>query len=120
MKDTRYTLFGLQALSPRPTLPNGESRFIMAGGGMTSTLDDFAAFYQMSNGRTIAAPQPSEKSVSMMLRPRPGSNCLWLDHTAMITAWHFFSTDSIRVGGPEPLLTQDYLEPRLGSTKTMS
>ena len=47
MNDTRYTPFGFQALSPRPTLSNGESRFIMAGGGMTSTLDDFAAFYQM-------------------------------------------------------------------------
>jgi CubicO group peptidase (beta-lactamase class C family) len=47
MKNTRYTPFGLQALGARSTLPNGESRFIMAGGGMTSTLDDFAAFYQM-------------------------------------------------------------------------
>ena len=53
MNNTRYTPFGLQALSRRPTLPNGESRFIMAGGGMTSTLDDFAAFYQMhANGGT--------------------------------------------------------------------
>ncbi len=53
MNNTRYTPFGLQALSPRPTLPNGESRFIMAGGGMSSTLDDFAAFYQMhANGGT--------------------------------------------------------------------
>jgi len=53
MKNTRYTPFGLQALSSRPTLSNGESRFIMAGGGMTSTLDDFAAFYQMHlNGGT--------------------------------------------------------------------
>jgi len=53
MSNTRYTPFGLQALNPGPTLSNGESRFIMAGGGMTSTLDDFAAFYQMhSNGGT--------------------------------------------------------------------
>jgi CubicO group peptidase (beta-lactamase class C family) len=53
MTDTRYTPFGLQALSNRPTLANGESRFIMAGGGMSSTLDDFAAFYQMhANGGT--------------------------------------------------------------------
>ncbi len=53
MNHTRYTPFGLQALSPRSTLPDGESRFIMAGGGMSSTLDDFAAFYQMhANGGT--------------------------------------------------------------------
>jgi CubicO group peptidase (beta-lactamase class C family) len=53
MKNTRYTPSGLQALSSRPTLSNGESRFIMAGGGMTSTLEDFAAFYQMHlNGGT--------------------------------------------------------------------
>ncbi|MFI5458789.1 MAG: serine hydrolase domain-containing protein [Isosphaerales bacterium] len=53
MNSTRYTPFGLQGLNSSPKLPNGESRFIMAGGGMTSTLDDFAAFYQMhSNGGT--------------------------------------------------------------------
>jgi CubicO group peptidase (beta-lactamase class C family) len=47
MKDSRFVGVGLQALSTRATLPGGESRFIMAGGGMNSTLDDFAAFYQM-------------------------------------------------------------------------
>ena len=47
LENTRYTPFGLQALASGPTLPDGESRFIMAGGGMTSTLDDFGAFYQM-------------------------------------------------------------------------
>jgi CubicO group peptidase (beta-lactamase class C family) len=53
MNETRYTSFGLQAMSPSAVLKNGESRFIMAGGGMTSTLDDFAAFYQMHlNGGT--------------------------------------------------------------------
>jgi serine-type D-Ala-D-Ala carboxypeptidase len=53
MKNTHYTPFGLQALSSRVTLSSGESRLIMAGGGMTSTLDDFAAFYQMHlNGGT--------------------------------------------------------------------
>jgi CubicO group peptidase (beta-lactamase class C family) len=51
MKDSRYLGIGLQALSTRATLSNGESRFIMAGGGMTSTLDDFAAFYQMNSNR---------------------------------------------------------------------
>ena len=64
MSNTRYTPFGLQALNRRSTLSNGESRFIMAGGGMTSTLDDFAAFYQMhANGgtyrqRRILSEQP--------------------------------------------------------------
>jgi CubicO group peptidase (beta-lactamase class C family) len=47
MNSTRYTPIGLEGLGSSPILPNGESRLIMAGGGMTSTLDDFAAFYQM-------------------------------------------------------------------------
>jgi CubicO group peptidase (beta-lactamase class C family) len=53
MKDSRFLGMGLQAMSTRATLPDGQSRFIMAGGGMSSTLDDFAAFYQMHlNGGT--------------------------------------------------------------------
>ena len=47
MSHTRYVPMGPGALRPGPTLPSGESRFILAGGGLTSTLDDFAAFYQM-------------------------------------------------------------------------
>jgi CubicO group peptidase (beta-lactamase class C family) len=68
MNDTRYTPFGLQALNPNPRLPTGESRFIMAGGGMTSTLDDFAAFYQMHlNGGTYRNRRIlSEQSTAMM------------------------------------------------------
>jgi CubicO group peptidase (beta-lactamase class C family) len=68
MNNTRYTPFGLQALSSRPTLPNGESRFIMAGGGMSSTLDDFAAFYQMhANGGTYRGCRVlSEQALAMM------------------------------------------------------
>ena len=68
MNNTRYTPFGLQALSSRPTLPNGESRFIMAGGGMSSTLDDFAAFYQMqANGGTYRGRRVlSEQAVATM------------------------------------------------------
>ena len=73
MNDTRYVAYGMQALRPGPKLPDGESRFIMAGGGMTSTLDDFAAFYQMHldggsyRGRRIL----SEKSAAEM-RTRQG------------------------------------------------
>ena len=53
MDNTRYIPLGIGGLSAKPTLRNGESRFIMAGGGLTSTLDDFAAFYQMhANGGT--------------------------------------------------------------------
>ena len=68
MKDTRYVAFGVQALRAGPKLPDGESRFIMAGGGMTSTLDDFAAFYQMHlNGGTYRGRRIlSEKSVAEM------------------------------------------------------
>ncbi len=77
MKNTRYTPFGLQAVQSSPTLPNGESRFIMAGGGMTSTLDDFAAFYQMHanggtyHGRRISASVASPRCT----RARASSNC---------------------------------------------
>jgi CubicO group peptidase (beta-lactamase class C family) len=68
MKDTRYVSYGVQALRAGPKLPNGESRFIMAGGGMTSTLDDFAAFYQMQlNGGTYRGRRIlAEKSVAEM------------------------------------------------------
>jgi CubicO group peptidase (beta-lactamase class C family) len=68
MNNTRYTPFGLQALSTRPTLSNGESRFIMAGGGMSSTLDDFAVFYQMhANGGTYRGRRVlSDQGVAVM------------------------------------------------------
>ncbi len=68
MKETRYVPFGVAALRPGPKLPNGESRFILAGGGMTSTLDDFAAFYQMHlNGGTYRGRRIlSEKSAALM------------------------------------------------------
>jgi CubicO group peptidase (beta-lactamase class C family) len=68
MTNTRYTPFGLQALNSRPTLANGESRMIMAGGGMSSTLDDFAAFYQMqANGGSYRGCRIlSERAVDTM------------------------------------------------------
>jgi CubicO group peptidase (beta-lactamase class C family) len=68
MKNTRYTPFGLQEIHSSPTLPSGESRFIMAGGGMTSTLDDFAAFYQLhANGGTYHGRRIlSERAVATM------------------------------------------------------
>jgi CubicO group peptidase (beta-lactamase class C family) len=68
MNDTRYGSYGVQALRPGPTLPDGESRFIMAGGGMTATLDDFAAFYQMHlNGGTDRGRRLlSERAVAEM------------------------------------------------------
>ncbi len=68
MSNTRYTPIGLRALNASPTLPNGESRFIMAGGGMTSTLDDFAAFYLLhANGGTYRGHRIlSEQAVATM------------------------------------------------------
>ncbi len=63
MDNTRYIPLGIGALSSKPTLKNGESRFVMAGGGLTSTLDDFAAFYQLHanggiyNGHRILSEQ---------------------------------------------------------------
>jgi len=68
MSNTRYIPLGLGGLSSKPTLKSGDSRFIMAGGGLTSTLDDFAAFHQLHanggtyNGRRIL----SEQAVSAM------------------------------------------------------
>jgi CubicO group peptidase (beta-lactamase class C family) len=68
MSRTRYVPMGPGALSPKPTLPSGESRFILAGGGVTSTLDDFAAFYQMQlNGGTYRGRRIlSEQAVRTM------------------------------------------------------
>jgi CubicO group peptidase (beta-lactamase class C family) len=68
LKSTRYIPIGLQAMNSSPTLSNGESRFVMAGGGMTSTLDDFAAFYQMHlNGGSYRGHQIlSERAVATM------------------------------------------------------
>jgi CubicO group peptidase (beta-lactamase class C family) len=68
MKHTRYIPMGPGALAAKPTLPGGESRFILAGGGLTSTFDDFAAFYQMHlnlgsyGGRRIL----SERAIAAM------------------------------------------------------
>jgi CubicO group peptidase (beta-lactamase class C family) len=73
MKDTRYVAFGLPGLRPVPTLPDGESRFIMAGGGMTSTLDDFAAFYQMHlNGGTYRGRRILSERSATAMRTRQG------------------------------------------------
>src|SRR5262249_43422233 len=68
MKNSRFLGIGLQGLSTKPTLASGESRFIMAGGAMTSTLDDFAAFYQMHlNGGTYRGRRVlSQQAVTMM------------------------------------------------------
>jgi CubicO group peptidase (beta-lactamase class C family) len=77
MKNTRYTPLGLQALSATPTLPSGESRFIMAGGGMTSTLDDFAAFYQMHLNRgTYRGKRILSERAAATMRTRQGKLAL--------------------------------------------
>jgi CubicO group peptidase (beta-lactamase class C family) len=73
MNDTRYVSYGLQGLRAGPTLPDGESRFIMAGGGMTSTLDDFAAFYQMHlNGGTYRGRRLLSERSAAEMRTRQG------------------------------------------------
>ena len=71
MKDSRFLGIGLQALSTQATLPSGESRFIMAGGGMSSTLDDFAAFYQMNaNGGSYRGKQILSGDAVRMMHTR--------------------------------------------------
>ena len=73
MDDTRYVSFGVQALRPGPTLADGQSRFIMAGGGMTATLDDFAAFYQMHlNGGTYRGRRILSESAVAEMHTRQG------------------------------------------------
>jgi CubicO group peptidase (beta-lactamase class C family) len=73
LANTRYTPFGLQSLTKSPVLPNGESRFIMAGGGMSSTLDDFAAFYQMHlNNGTYRGQRILSESSARAMRTRQG------------------------------------------------
>jgi CubicO group peptidase (beta-lactamase class C family) len=68
MNNTRYIPLGIGGLRSSPTLRSGEGRFIMAGGGLTSTLDDFAVFYLMHansgtyNGRRIL----SQRSIAEM------------------------------------------------------
>jgi CubicO group peptidase (beta-lactamase class C family) len=63
-----YTPFGLQGLMSSPTSPSGESRFIMAGGGMTSIPDAFAALHQLyANGGTYHGSRiASERGVATM------------------------------------------------------
>jgi CubicO group peptidase (beta-lactamase class C family) len=73
MKDTRYIAYGMAALRAGPRLPGGESRFIMAGGGMTSTLDDFAAFYQMHlDGGTYGGRRILSERAAAEMRTRQG------------------------------------------------
>ena len=73
MNDTRYVPIGLPALRPGPRRPDGESRFILAGGGMTSTLDDFAAFYQMHlNGGIYAGRRILSERSAAEMRTRQG------------------------------------------------
>jgi CubicO group peptidase (beta-lactamase class C family) len=73
MKDTGYIAYGMAALRAGPRLPDGQSRFIMAGGGMTSTLDDFAAFYQMHlNGGTYRGRRILSGRSAAEMRTRQG------------------------------------------------
>jgi CubicO group peptidase (beta-lactamase class C family) len=73
MDATRFVPFGAAGLRPDPTLPGGESRFIMAGGGMNSTLDDFAAFYQMHlNGGTYRGRRILSAKSAAEMRTRQG------------------------------------------------
>jgi CubicO group peptidase (beta-lactamase class C family) len=68
MTQTKFVAFGLPGPRSSSALADGESRFIMAGGGMTSTLDDFAAFYQMqlNRGTYLGRRVLSEKSADEM------------------------------------------------------
>ena len=123
MNETRYTPFGLQALGPNPRLPGGESRFIMAGGGMTSTLDDFAAFYQMHlNGGTYNNRRIlSDQSTATMHTRQAKLELLAATvrgMAIMITGSLFSWTSSMRKVTPVSSLIQGCSEPPPGSMKT--
>ena len=122
MSNTRYTPFGLQALNRRPTLSNGESRFIMAGGGMTSTLDDFAAFYQMhANGGTYRQHRIlSEQAVATMHTRQAKLELLMAGPYGNDYGLAFFLDRLDETGRARGLPTQDSLEPPPGSTKTIN
>ncbi len=120
MKDTRYVPFGMQALRAGPKLPNGESRFIMAGGGMTSTLDDFAAFYQMQlNGGTYRGRRIlSEKSVAEMQTRQGKLDLMMSAPTATTTAWRSSSIGSTPTAAATSSPTPASSAPTPGSTAT--
>jgi CubicO group peptidase (beta-lactamase class C family) len=70
MKHTRFAWGGDAEAVPKAARERGEGRYISGGGGLSATLDDMAAFYQMHlNGGLYGDKQIlSRKAVAEMHR----------------------------------------------------
>lgn len=68
MKDTRFAWGGDAAAVPDEARQRGEGRYVSGGGGLESTLDDMAVFYQMhQNGGRYGDKQIlSKKAITEM------------------------------------------------------
>jgi CubicO group peptidase (beta-lactamase class C family) len=68
MKDTRFAWGGAAGAVPKEAQERGEGRYVSGGGGLESTLDDMAVFYQMhlNGGRYRDKQILSRKAVTQM------------------------------------------------------
>jgi CubicO group peptidase (beta-lactamase class C family) len=68
MKDTRFAWGGNAEAVPKEARERGEGRYVSGGGGLESTLDDMAVFYQMhlNGGRYGDKQILSRKAVTEM------------------------------------------------------
>ena len=71
MSHTSYSLAADAASVSAEDAARGEGRYVSGGGGLSSTLDDFAAFYQMfaQGGRYAGKTILSEASIAAMHTP---------------------------------------------------
>jgi CubicO group peptidase (beta-lactamase class C family) len=74
MKDTRFEWGGDPEGVPKEARERGEGRYVSGGGGLASTLDDMAAFYQLhlNGGRYGEKEILSRKAVTEMHRKQTG------------------------------------------------
>jgi Ca2+-binding EF-hand superfamily protein len=75
MTHTRFTLGALPRTVPADAAERGEGRYVSCGGGLSSTLDDFAAFYQMHlTGGTYQGKRVLKaESIAQMHTPQPNT-----------------------------------------------
>jgi CubicO group peptidase (beta-lactamase class C family) len=68
MKNTRFAWGGNAGAIPKEAKERGEGRYVSGGGGLESTLDDMAVFYQMhlNGGRYGDKQILSKKSITEM------------------------------------------------------
>ncbi len=75
MKHTRFEWGGDETAVPEEARKRGEGRYVSGGGGLSSTLDDMAAFYQMhlNGGRYGDKQILSRKAATEMHRKQVGA-----------------------------------------------